>query len=114
MKKRLIIWIIVAVILISGLTVLGFAIKKKNAPYNALEKELENKAIALIGEKPSLINSTSKLTILDLENNNYKIELKVNDDLCSDGYIIVSKEMGFYKYKGYIKCHNYTTHGYKK
>lgn len=113
MKKRLVIWIVVAIILVGGLTVLGFLIKKKNSPYRALEKELEKQAIALVGEKPSYAQSISKLTVQDLENNNYKVEMKVNDDVCSDGYVVVTKNMGFLDYKGYIKCHNYTTHGYK-
>lgn len=114
MKKILGIWIIVAVILIAGLTFLGFHIKKQNEPYKKLEKELEKQAISLIGEKPSYLPGGGKLTLIDLSNNNYYVDMKVNNDVCSDGYIIVTKNMGLYNYKGYIKCNNYTTHGYKK
>ena len=39
--------------------------------------------------------------------------MKVNNDICTDGYVLVEKNMGLYKYTGYIKCNNYTSHGFK-
>ena len=114
MKKILVVWIIIAVILIAGLTILGFHIKKQNEPYKKLEKELEKQAISLIGEKPSYFPNGGKLTLEDFRNNNYEVSLKVDNDVCTDGYVIVSKNMGILDYKGYVKCNNYTTHGYKK
>ncbi len=114
MKKVMWIWGIVVVILIGGLTFLGFHIKKQNEPYKKLEKELEKQAIALIGEKPNYLPGGGVLTLIDLSNNNYRVDMKVNNDICDDGYIVVTKNMGLYSYKGYIKCNNYTTHGYKK
>ena len=114
MKKRLIIWSFFSIILVGGLTVLGFLVKKQNLPYKNLEEELEKQAMALVGEKPTYFQSTNKLSLQDLENNNYKIEMKVNDDKCVDGYIIIDRKMGILSYKAYITCSKYTTHGYKK
>ena len=113
MKKILIVWTFVAVFLISGLTFIGLNIKKQNAPYVKFEKELENAAMALIGEKPTYLNSSNKITIEDLKNNNYEINMYVNNDTCTDGYVIVQNNRGIYKYTGYIKCNKYTSHGYK-
>ena len=111
MKKIMIIWGVVAVILVAGLTTLGFKIKAQNKPYRDLEQELEKQAIALIGEKPSLAG-IKKVTLEDFANNNYEINMNVNNDKC-DGYVMVEQSMSFYKYTAYIKCGKYTTHGYK-
>ncbi len=113
MKKILIVWSFVAVFLICGLTYIGLHIKKQNEPYQKLEKELEKQAMSLIGEKPIYGENNSKITIEDFKNNNYEIELKTKNDNCLDGYVLIEKSMGFLKYTGYIKCKNYTTHGYK-
>lgn len=113
MKKILIVWTFIAVFLISGLTYLGLNIKKQNAPYRKLEAELEKQAISLIGENPIYGQNRNKITLEDLKNNNYKIDMKVNNDICTDGYVLVEKNMGLYKYTGYIKCNNYTSHGFK-
>ncbi len=112
MKKILIIWAIVALIAVGALTYMGLNIKKQNAPYNELEKKLEEQVIALIGEKPSILGQSKKITLSDLSANNYNVDMNVNGDVC-DGYVIVSQSMSFYKYSAYIKCNKYTTHGYK-
>ena len=113
MKKILIIWTIIAVILVGGLTYIGFNIKKQNKPYTDLEINLEKLAVSLVGEKPSIINETNKLTIEDFENNSYEINMNVGNDKC-DGYVIVEKKLSFYKYSAYISCNNYVTNGYNK
>jgi len=111
MKKILIVWVLVAVILVGGLTFLGFKIKEQNKPYRTLENKLEETAIGLIGEKPNILNSSNKITLEDFTNNGYEINMTVNGDKC-DGYVVASKTMSFYKYTAYIKCSNYTTAGY--
>ena len=113
MKKVLIIWIPIAVVLVGALTYIGFSIKNQNAPYKKLEKELEKQAIALIGEKPAILSNGNKLEINDFINNGYSINMVVGKDTC-DGYVIVTKTLSIYKYTPYIKCNNYTTNGYKK
>ena len=112
MKKIMIVWAVVAIILVGVLTYIGFNIKDNNKPYKSLEKELERKASALIGEKPGLLNSLNKLTVEDFNNNGYPVEMTVNGDKC-DGYVTLSKNISIYEYNAYIKCNNYTTNGYQ-
>jgi len=112
MKKVMIIWAIVAVILVGGLTYIGFNIKRKDKPYKELEKTLTKQAVALIGEQPSLVMVDNKITIDLFNANNITIDMNVNSDVC-DGYVIVENVRGFYNYKPYIKCQNYQTKGYQ-
>lgn len=112
MKKILIIWSIIAVVLVGALTFIGFMIKKENAPYKKLEEELEKSAIALVGEKPAILSDGNILDMNTFKNNGYNINMTVGSDLC-DGYVFVNKVMGFYQYESFIKCKNYTTNGYK-
>ncbi len=113
MKKTMIIWGIIAVILVGGLTIVGIKITKHDKPYKELEYNLKRQAESLIGEYPSLINTMNKITIEDFTNNNYKIDLKVNNEVC-DGYVMVEKRGNFYNYIPYIKCSNYQTKGFDK
>jgi hypothetical protein len=113
MKKILIVWTLIAVILISGLTFVGFKIKEQNKPYRLLESELESKAEALIGEYPSLINNGNILEIDDFLNNNYEVDMTVNGDKC-EGYVLIEKKLSIYSYKAYLKCNSYETTGYSK
>lgn len=113
MKKILILWIFVAIFAFGGLTYLGFQIKKENEPYHQLEKDLEKKAVALAGEKPSYLQANARITIDDLNLNGYNVNKSVKGDTC-DGYVLIEQSMSFYKYTSYIKCSKYTTAGYKK
>lgn len=113
MKKLLVVWIILAVIAVGGLTFLGFQITKQNEPYRKLEAELEKQANALVGAEPNLIYGGSKITIETLTEKGYPINQVVNDDYCY-GYVIIEQNMNFYKYVPYIKCNKYKTVGYDK
>ena len=112
MKNILVKWSFMAIFLVLALTCMGLFIKKQNAPYIKLERELKDKASHLIGEYPALLKDDNKITLEEFDNYNYDINMEVNHDKC-DGYIIVNKNMGILKYKSYIKCNKYTTHGYK-
>ena len=112
MKKVMIIWAIVAVILVGGLTYVGFNIKNNDKPYKELEKALTKEAISLVGEKPSLVMTDNKITMDTFKANNISVNMGVSDDVC-DGYVIVENVRGFYNYKPYIKCQKYQTKGYQ-
>lgn len=114
MKKILIFWIIIAILLTIALTILGINIKKQNAPYKELEKTIRFKTESLIGQNPSFLNALKyKVTIDDLNKNGYEVNSTVNNDAC-DGYVLIEEKMQVLKYKPYIKCKNYTTNGYQK
>ena len=112
MKKMLVLWGIVAIFAVGGITYIGLNMKKENVPYYELEKELEKQAIALVGEKPTMAYNGNKITIDMFKENNYNINMLINSDVC-DGYVVLEQNMGIYKYHPYIKCSKYTTSGYK-
>ena len=112
MKKVLIVWIIIAVLLVGGLTIIGFKIKKQNKPYKDLEEKLQIAAEGYIGYYPNLLTSNEiRITNDELIDHDYSKKLNVNGQLCQ-GYVIVNKNMGMIEYDPYIKCKNYTTKGY--
>lgn len=113
MKKILITWICVAIVLVAGLTILGFTITKKNKPYKNLEKKLTEAAEYYAGVYPDILSSNNiKITNEELIDHKYSETLTVNNEKC-DGYVVVEKNMGAFNYKAYIKCDNYETKGYK-
>lgn len=106
MKKILYVWIIIAVILVSGLTFIGIKIKNQNAPYTEIEKELVFAAQSYMGqyinEMPSSQTTVSYKKLLETG------LIKENEHQC-DGYVFISKKIATFDYKAYIKCDKYTT-----
>jgi uncharacterized protein YxeA len=112
MKKILIVWIIVAVIMVSGLTFIGFKLTDKYKPYTKLESDLKESAESYVGMYTNLLSSNNiKITNQEMIDKKFSKELKTKNDKC-DGYVVITKSMEMYDYKPYIKCKNYTTKGY--
>lgn len=114
MKKILILWTFLAILLVLALTLVGINIKKQNAPYQELEETIKFKAESLIGANPSLIKELNyKITIEELNKNGYEVTNVVNNDSCS-GYVSIIQQGNVLKYEPFIKCQNYETKGYSK
>ena len=113
MKKLMGLWIFVVVILISGLTYVGYLIKNENKVYKVLENKLGEVAQGYFGENPDLL-SNNKI-VQDTELGSYKEEIltKLKENDCK-GYVKTTSNMGIYEYKAYIKCNNYETKNYKE
>ena|SRR5574344_2055713 len=112
MKKLLIVWVIIAVLLTGTLTMVGLKIKSNNKPYLALENDLKESAQAYMGQYLNEMPSTStNVTAKTLMENNLLKSMKIKDEEC-DGYVKVSKVYVTYEYKAYIKCPKYTTRGF--
>lgn len=113
MKKLMGLWIFIVVLLVSGLTYIGFKIKNENNFYKGLENELEEVAKGYFGEKPGLL-SNNKI-VLDYELGEYKEEIlsKLKENNCQ-GYVKTKSNMGIYEYKAYIKCNDYETKNYEQ
>lgn len=111
MKRNLIIMIIISFILVGALTFMGFEIKKKNAPYTALEKDLKEAAESYVGQYVFNPDSNLKIELDTLKDKNLIKELKYQNENCK-GYVVYSKNYISFEYKPYIKCDNYTTKGY--
>ena len=106
-------WGILVVLVVTGLTILGFMLKKNLNHYDDLEKKLLDSGIKYIDIKflyPEG-NDIVKITSKELIDNNYLDNLNYEDDTCV-GYVTV-KLKKVYQYKSYIKCKNYITKGYE-
>jgi len=112
MKGVYVIWAIVVLVLIIGLTFIGFNYKSKMKPYKELEVNL-TEATKKYVELKFLYPNEGEVTTIKLDE---LIEeglisgLSVNGDKC-DGYINLTYN-GVYNYDSFIKCDNYKTTGY--
>ncbi len=110
MKKITIIWTLTLIVIVGGLTFIGFKIKSENKD-NVLESALitqTEKYLGLyVGKYPKL-NENIKITYEELQEEGYDAELGVN---CT-GYVIIENNNGEYEYDAFVKCPNYTTDGY--
>ena len=114
MKKLMGLWIFVVVILISGLTCVGYLIKNENKVYKVLENELEEVAQGYFGENPGLL-SNNKI-VQDTELGSYKEEIltKLKENDCK-GYVKTTSNLGIYEVpyqyiSGHCRCPNVTMH----
>lgn len=111
MKKITIIWTIVLLLVVGGMTTFGFYLKSHNVD-NIMEDSLVKQAEKYMGLYPGLFPQKGKTFRLDadeLKQDGYDAGLESD---CR-GYVIISNgNMGF-EYKAYIKCPNYTTEGYE-
>ena len=110
MKKGLILYITIAIILVVVLFFIGFNLTNKNNKYNKMEKRLVKTSEKYLGLYPGLYPKTNQLVLTSemLKNKGYDVKLYKN---CS-GYVIIKKNNNFYKYEPYIKCKDYTTKGF--
>jgi hypothetical protein len=114
LKKISIIWGIVAFLLFAFLTTMGFIYKDKAQKYKKLEKNLvaiTKKYTATDFNFP--VNGENVIIKYDELNEAGLIDsLEVDNQKC-DGYVTVTFK-NVTEYKAYIKCANYTTHGFDK
>jgi heme/copper-type cytochrome/quinol oxidase subunit 2 len=115
LKKYSIVWGLIVVLIFAFLTIFGFTYKEKTKPYKDLEKalvEAEKKYVDanfLYPQDGSELKTSASVLI----ENNYLDSLKKDDNECT-GYATVLLNGTVYEYKGFIKCDNYTTKGYKE
>ena len=110
MKKIAIIWTIVIVTIVGGLTIFGLNFKKDKLG-ELSEEALVEQSKKYLGLYPALYPTKGEQIVLSdekLKDEGY--DPKLEGDCI--GYIVVkSTDMGF-KYEPYVKCPNYTTNGY--
>lgn len=114
MKKISIIWGTILVLIVIGLTAIGFLYKNKSGDYKKMEDRLVEVAKKYVDQKflyPDL-NKSVKVTYQEMKRENFISDLKKEEEEC-DGYVIVSND-GVHKYKGYVTCDKYTTKDYEK
>jgi len=109
MKKTFVAMIIIAIMLVGGLTFIGFHLSRANKEYYDLEKVLESSASRYFGQYPGSLPARSLIiTASELIDAEFLEDFKVG---CS-GYVEVSKSGSFYNYKAFINCPNYITRKY--
>lgn len=110
MKKIIIVWTIILVCIVSGLTYFGIRVKE-NTIYELMEEEIVKQAKKYMSDieiKPEL-NELRKIDVDELKDKGY--DPKLEHDCI--GYIIISNTDDGYKYNPYIKCEKYMTKDYK-
>ena len=108
-----IMWGLLIIIIIVGLTGIGFVYKEKSKVYKELENTLKEKTLNYVEKNAMYNGSDLKITEDDLIKENIIESLKINDSECQ-GYVLVKKIREHYEYEPYIKCEKYTTKGYDK
>lgn len=109
MKKIIIVWTIILVCIVSGLTYFGIRVKE-NTIYELMEKEMVKQAkkyMSNIEIKPEL-NELRKIDVDELKDKGYDPKLESD----CHGYVIISNTEDGYKYTPYIKCEKYMTKDY--
>ena len=113
MKRITIVWTITLVIIVVGLTAIGFKIKADNID-NIMEKAILEEARSYLnyytGSYPEK-GETTRLENAELKEKGY--DAKLDEEDCT-GYVIITNEESGFKYKPYVKCPNYTTEGYEE
>lgn len=113
MRKLIIPWIFTMILLVGGLTFIGFYQANKYGAYRALERKLEAAAGSYLGQFPDRHpNAGSKLITANyLINEGFLDNLETEDESCT-GYVIVTRRGMFYRYSSFIKCDNYITRNF--
>lgn len=113
LKKVSVIWGIVAVLLFSFLTTMGFMYKNKTKKYKDLEKKLVEvtKSYTATDFNFPVNGKNIIITYNELHDNNMIDKLEVDSKKC-DGYVKLTFD-NVTEYKAYIKCDKYQTHGFE-
>ena len=114
MKKLSIIWGVIVIVLIIFLTSVGFIYKNKSQKYKDLEKELVEivKTYTSSNFNFPVNEENNIITVDELRENGLIDKFEVEKQKC-DGYVQVSFD-NVTKYKAYINCDKYKTHGFEK
>lgn len=110
MKKLVIPWVIIAIMLTVSLLFIGYNVQKHDKDYRTLENDLiEASDIYLKNENIDLKINEKKVIKMEtlIEKNILNSELK--DKLSCDGYVEVKKGINKIDFKPYIKCDDYET-----
>ena len=111
MRLISVIWGLLMLILVVGLTIIGMIYKSNVQKYKDVEQALVNAAKKNVEDKSIEIDNSIKFTKEELENEIDEKQKEILKDC--EGYAKVEKKKNIYDYKGYIKCDNYKTRNYE-
>lgn len=112
MKKIIIIWTIISILLVTLLTIIGFKILEKKEVYLNFEKMLKSATKDYMTQNNEYLPTKEIIIKLDTLIENSLIEPIFVDNENCEGYVKVEKKYLSYEYFPYLKCKNYITNGY--
>lgn len=114
MKKMVIIWIIIAVMLVGTLTFVGLEFQNSIKEYRSYESDVVESAQIYMELNDVKLDAskTLKLDLNKLIEDKYLSTNMVGEDTC-EGYVIIEKTFKGIEYYPYIKCEEYTTVDYE-
>ena len=115
MKVISVLWGALLIGCLGVLTFLGFKLKDKDLKYRELEKKLENAAEKYVEAYSYYPQGEDKLKITwdDLVSSDIIKKEDLDEDQCTDAYVVVYLKDMVYEFDSYLKCENYTTKNYK-
>ncbi len=114
MHRISIVWGSILLIIVIGLTFMGFYLKHNTKVYRDYEKLVAEKTKDYVLTNSLIYGKTVQLKLEDLIENKVIDSNIVNDKECK-GYVEIEyMKESQYNYKTYLQCGKYKTRGYKK
>ena len=110
MRLISVIWGLVMLILVVGLTIIGMMYKSNVQKYKDAEQALVSAAKKHLEEKSVEIDNSIKYSKEELADELDATQKEILNEC--DAYVKVEKKKNTYDYKGYIKCDKYKTRNY--
>ena len=112
MRVISVVWGLILVLLVIGLTVIGFVYKHESKVYKEYEDYLVKQATSYVEDHAFYPLESLKITDDEMLESGYLETTSVNHHDCSS-YVIVLKNGDSYDFEPYIQCGNYKTKGYQ-
>lgn len=112
MKVISVVWGLILVLLVIGLTVIGFVYKHESEVYKEYEELLVKQATSYVEDRSMYPDESLKITDDEMLDDGYLETTYVNGHDCSS-YVMVLKSGETYDFEPFIRCGNYKTKGYQ-
>ena len=116
-KKKMhyisVIWGIIMLLLVLGLTIIAIIYKKETKEYKAFESALEEKTREYIETNGLYPNDNVTYSVEELLEKKV-VETNIVKDKKCEGYVEIENNNQSFTYQAYVKCGTYKTLGYKK
>lgn len=115
MKKMIITWVVLLILLVGTLTFIGYRYSDSRKIYYTLENDIieAGDTYLKVNEMTLGVNDKIKLTTKQLKDADFLTNSLIDEEICK-GYIIIEKTLKNYNFDAYIKCAEYTTNGYEE
>lgn len=108
-----VIWGIIMLLLVLGLTIIAIIYKKETEEYKAFESTLEEKTQEYIEANGLYPDDKATYSVEELLEEKV-VETNIVKDKKCEGYVEIENNNQSFSYQAYVKCGTYKTLGYKK